>query len=51
VAYRLGLLERIGERAVDLIEADNTTRKYTHEGLVEIAKHYRQEAKKFERKI
>jgi hypothetical protein len=51
VAYRLGLVERIGQRAVDSIEADSTTRKYTHEGLVQIAKHYRQEAKKFERKI
>jgi len=51
VAYRLGLVQRIGERAVELIEADSTTRKYTHEGLREIAKHYRTEAKKFEPKM
>jgi hypothetical protein len=51
VAYRLGLVERIGQRAVDLIEADNTTRKYTHDGLREIAKHYRAETKKFEPKM
>jgi hypothetical protein len=51
VAYRLGLVERIGQRAVDLIEADSTTRKYTHQGLREIAKHYRAEAKKFEHKM
>lgn len=47
VAYRLGLIERIGQRAVDLIEADQTIRKYTHDGLREIARHYRAEAKKF----
>ncbi len=46
VAYRAGLIERIGLRAVELIEADQTLRKYTREGLVEIAKHYNSEAKR-----
>jgi len=44
-------LERIGQRAVELIEADQTIRKYTHDGLREIAKYYRSEAKKFEQKM
>lgn len=46
VAYRQGLLERIGLRAVELIEADQTLRKYTHEGLLEVARHYNAEARK-----
>ena len=41
VEYRKGLVKRIGQRNVELIENDNTTRKYTKEGLEEIAKHYR----------
>ena len=46
VEYRKGLIERIGSKAVELIEADNTLRKTTREGLEEIAKHYRAEARK-----
>ena len=46
VAYRAGLIERIGQRAVDLIESDNTLRKYTREGLIEIARHYNAEARR-----
>lgn len=46
VEYRKGLINRIGLRAVELIEADTTTRKYTREGLIEIAKHYRAEARR-----
>lgn len=46
VAYRSGLIERIGLRSVELIEADTTLRKYTREGLLEIARHYRAEARK-----
>ena len=45
VDYRMGLIARIGERAVDLIEADQTLRKYSREGLIEIARHYREQAK------
>jgi hypothetical protein len=46
VAYRAGLIERIGFAGVEQIEADNTLRKYTHEGLIEIARHYNSEAKR-----
>jgi len=46
VAYRAGLIQRIGLRAVELIEADQTLRKYTREGLIELALHYRSEARK-----
>jgi len=41
VAYRQRLIERIGLQAVESIERDNTLRKYSHEGLIELAKHYR----------
>lgn len=46
VAYRQGLIDRIGLAAVERIESDNTTRKYTKEGLIELARHYRAEARK-----
>jgi hypothetical protein len=46
VEYRKGLINRIGIKAVELIENDNTLRKYTREALEEIAKHYRAEARK-----
>ena len=46
VEYRKGLIERVGARTVELIEADSTLRKYTHEGLIEIARHYREQARK-----
>lgn len=46
VMYRLGLIKRIGEQAVDLIEADQTLRKYTKEGLIEFAAQYRAKARK-----
>ena len=39
--YRKRLVERIGLQAVESIESDNTLRKYSHEGLIELAKHYR----------
>lgn len=45
VAYRLGLIERIGQASVDMIERDQTVRKYTREGLIEIARHYREAAR------
>jgi hypothetical protein len=44
--YRKGLIERIGVRSVELIEADNTLRKYTREALIELAKHYREQKRK-----
>ena len=46
VEYRKRLLERIGERQLELLESDSTTRKYTKEALEEIAKHYREEARR-----
>jgi len=45
VAYRQGLLERLGESAVELIERDATLRKYTHAGLIELARQYREMAR------
>ena len=45
VAYRKGLIERIGLKAVEHIEADQTVRKYTREGLIEIARYYREQAR------
>lgn len=46
VAYRAGLIARIGVRAVELLESDQTLRKYTKEGLIEIARHYNAEARR-----
>jgi hypothetical protein len=50
VAYRQGLIQRIGQRAVELIESDNTTRKYTREALIELARHYNAETRKLKNK-
>ena len=41
VAYRAGLIERIGIDRVEQIERDQTIRKYSHEGLREVARIYR----------
>lgn len=49
VEYRKRLAERIGLKALERIESDNTLRKYTREGLIELAKHYRTEARKLAR--
>ena len=46
VEYRKGLIERIGLKRVEQIEADQTLRKYTREGLLEIARHYNAETKR-----
>lgn len=46
VEYRKGLVARIGLRSVELIEADTILRKYSHEGLIEVARHYRAEARR-----
>lgn len=46
VAYRMGLVNRIGQAAVDMIESDSVLRKYSHDGLIEIARHYRSEARR-----
>lgn len=46
VEYRKGLIERIGLKRVEQIESDQVVRKYTKEGLEEIARYYRAEARK-----
>ena len=46
VEYRKCLVARVGLRSVELIEADTILRKYSHEGLIEIARHYRAEARR-----
>ena len=48
VAYRAGLIERVGLRSVELIESDQTLRKYAKEGLIEIARHYNAEKRRLE---
>ena len=49
LAYRKGLIERIGLARVEQIESDQTVRKYTKEGLQEIAKHYNAEARRLKK--
>lgn len=46
IAYRAGLIERIGPYSLELLESDQTIRKYSKEGLIEIARHYREEERK-----
>jgi hypothetical protein len=41
LAYRKGLIERIGLEAVEALEADQTPRKYTHDELRDLAASYR----------
>lgn len=45
VAYRAGLIKRIGLEAVERLEADNEPKHYTKDDLVELAKHYRSKAR------
>jgi hypothetical protein len=47
--YRKGLIERIGLTRVEQIESDQTVRKYTKEGLQEIARHYNAEARRLKK--
>jgi hypothetical protein len=49
VGYRKGLIERIGLKRVEQIESDQTVRKYTKEGLQEIARHYNAEARRLKK--
>ena len=42
IEYRKGLIKRIGLDRVEQIESDQTIRKYTREGLIELAKQYRE---------
>ena len=42
VEYRKGLIARIGLKRVEQIESDQTLRKYTREGLIQLAAEYRE---------
>lgn len=46
VEYRKRLIERIGLQRLEQIENDNVLRKYTKEALIEIARYYREEARR-----
>ncbi len=46
VAYRQGLVYRIGLAAVERIEADCAPRKLSRDDLIQIAKHYRAETRR-----
>jgi hypothetical protein len=41
VEYRKRLVKLLGVEAVEALEADNTTRKYTRDELIELTKHYK----------
>jgi len=43
--FRLGLVERIGKDAVERLEADNSTRKWERQELIEIKMQYREKLK------
>lgn len=45
VDYRIGLIERIGLEAVEALEADNRTHKWTRDELIAIKTLYRAKAK------
>jgi hypothetical protein len=49
LAYRKGLIERVGLARVEQIESDQTVRKYTKEGLQEIARHYNAETRRLKK--
>jgi hypothetical protein len=49
VEYRPRLIARIGLHAVERIESDQTVRKYTKEGLIELARHYNAEARRLKK--
>jgi hypothetical protein len=49
VAMRAGLIQRIGLHAVERIERDQTPRKYTKEGLIELARQYNAEARRLKK--
>jgi len=49
VDYRIGLIARIGQEAVDALEADQGVRKYTVEDLKAIKTHYRAKTRELKR--
>lgn len=48
--YRVGLIQRIGLEAVEALEADQTTRHYTIDDLIEIKRKYRAKARELAKK-
>lgn len=46
--YRIGLIARIGLPAVERIEADNSTHKWTRDELIRIIETYRQKCRELE---
>ena len=49
VEYRKRLIERIGLEELEKLEADNTVRKFSKEELIEIAKTYREKARRLKK--
>lgn len=45
VDYRIGLVARIGLEAVEALESDNSPRKWTREGLIDVRDTYREKLK------
>jgi len=51
VDYRIGLIERIGQEAVDALEADQSVRKYSVEQIKGIKTYYRAKTKELKKGI
>lgn len=50
IGYRLGLIERIGIEAVEALEQDNSTRKWTRDELIDIKREYVEKLKQLKEK-
>lgn len=51
VAYRLGLIARIGLERVEVLEADNTTRKWTHDELRAMKADYQRRMREMKKEL
>lgn len=51
IGYRLGLIERIGIEAVEKLEQDNSTRKWTRDELIDIKREYVEKLKKLKHEL
>ncbi|NVZ36591.1 recombination protein NinG [Pseudomonas sp. 21615526] len=51
VDYRIGLIARIGQKAVDALEADQSVRKYTVEQIKGIKTYYREKTRELKKGI
>ncbi|WP_219274069.1 recombination protein NinG [Pseudomonas sp. Xaverov 83] len=51
VDYRIGLITRIGQEAVDALEADQSVRKYTVEQIKGIKAYYRAKARELKKEL